>query len=86
MWKGFLNVVHSKLRKFSLKLSDIFLSFKLISKLSKIKKSVILSVESPYYMWFEPLLKDGKNTILIDKDFNTPVFSTIIISKGFNIL
>ena len=34
------------------------------------KKSVILNVESPYYMWFEPLLKDDKNTIFIDKDFN----------------
>lgn len=34
------------------------------------KGSVILNVESEYHMWFEPLLKDGINNILIKSDYS----------------
>ena len=34
------------------------------------KKSLLLRVDSDYYMWFEPLLKDGNNIITIDREYN----------------
>jgi Fe-S cluster assembly iron-binding protein IscA len=40
------------------------------------KHSVVLNVESQFYMWFEPLLKNNKHYIKIDSDYNN-VLSTV---------
>ena len=34
------------------------------------KKSLILNVKSDYYMWFEPLLKNNKHMIIINKNYD----------------
>ena len=40
------------------------------------KKSLILNVKSDYYMWFEPLLKNNKHMIIINKNYDN-LFDTL---------
>lgn len=48
------------------------------------KKSVVLGVESKYYMWFEKLLINKKNFIFIDRDFSNLKKELLFLNKNDN--